>query len=76
MGRTLFKQALCQLKVDGCLSGLSPFLGFFIFFFAFFLKTFFSDLFFFWGGMLIGFCWDWIVFLGFGVGQFFIFFGF
>lgn len=45
-------------------------------FFAFFLKTFFSDLFFFWGGMLIGFCWDWIVFLGFGVGQFFIFFGF
>lgn len=75
MGRTLFKQALCQWKVDGCLSGLSPFLGFccFVCVFAFF---FFKDIFlgcvFFLGGMLIGFCWDWIVFLGFGVDPFFL----
>ena len=77
MGRTLFKQALCQWKVDGCLSGLSPFLGFccFVFFLRFFLRHF-SRICFFLGGdvdrILLGLdcvfgVWGWPIFYFFWI---------
>jgi F0F1-type ATP synthase assembly protein I len=77
MGRTLFKQALCQWKVDGCLSGLSPFLGFccFVVFLRFFLRHF-SRICFFLGGdvdrILLGLdcvfgVWGWPIFYFFWI---------